>query len=76
MNLNVYRIEKELAIKGMTKKRLAELSGLHRQNISTILKRGSCESITAGKLAKALALEFEEIVQQPDQEATHEAAST
>lgn len=70
MKINVLMIEKELAKQGLTKKRLAELAGMHRQNITTVMKRGSCEAITAGRISKALGVDITEIL-APEQEAAH-----
>lgn len=67
MNLNVRRIEKTLAVREITQKKLAEMSGLYRQNISVILKRGTCTPVTAGKIAKALDVDIEEIIQNPEE---------
>ena len=50
MNIIPMRIEIMLAKKRMTKATLAEKSGVSRQNISTIVRRGTCSPITAGKL--------------------------
>ena len=62
LNLNVSFIDKSLAVKGLTQKRLAEMAGLYRQNISAILKKGSCTPITAGKIAAALNVNIDEII--------------
>ena len=73
MKINVLRIEKELARQEMTKKKLAELAGMHRQNVTTIMKRGSCEAITAGKISKALGVDIAEILISPEMEVRHES---
>ena len=54
MNINAIKIETLLAERGMTKKDLAVECGISRQNISTIVRRGTCEPKTAGKLAAGL----------------------
>ena len=54
MNLNTAKIEIMLAERGMTKAALAGTSGISRQSVSTIIKRGTCEPKTAGKLASGL----------------------
>lgn len=41
---------------------LAGIAGTSRQTISMILRRGSCDLFTAGKLAKALGVPVREIV--------------
>ena len=51
MTINAIRIESILAERDMTKAALAERCGVSRQNISTIIRRGTCEPRTAGKLA-------------------------
>lgn len=56
MNVNTVKLEALLAERGMTKSTLAERSGICRQNISAIIRRGTCELRTAGKLAAALQL--------------------
>lgn len=54
MELDTKKIEVILAERGMTRTALAELCGISRQNISTIIRRGTCEPKTAGKLASGL----------------------
>lgn len=57
------RIERKLAEKKMSKGEFAARCGVSRQNISTILGRGTCQPRTAGKLAEGLGVPIEEIVQ-------------
>lgn len=64
MVIDRLQIERSLAEKGMSKSELAEKCGVSRQNISTILGRGTCEPKTAGKLAAGLGVTVAEIVQQ------------
>lgn len=66
MKLNVNRIELRMAERQLTRKDLSDLCGVCRQNISTIIKRGTCEPATAGKLAAGLGLRVEEIVQREE----------
>ena len=61
MNINTNRIETIMAERGMTKKALSEKSGISAQNISTIIKRGTCEPVTAGKIANGLSVPVAEI---------------
>lgn len=61
MNLMVQSIETKLAEQGMTKKALAEKCGISPQNISTIIRRGTCEPKTAGKLAVGLGVPVADI---------------
>ena len=63
MVISILKIEARLAELGMTKSALAERCGVSRQNISTIVRRGTCEPRTAGKLAKGLGVELVEILE-------------
>lgn len=63
MTINTQKIELLLAEKSMTSTQLSALSGISRQNISTIIRRGSCAPKTVGKIAKALEVEVYEIVE-------------
>ena len=62
MKIDVHKIKIILAERGMTRTVLAAESGISRPNISTILTRGTCEILTAGKLAKGLGIPVAEIV--------------
>jgi len=64
MTISAIRIETRLAELGLTKAALAERCGVSRQNISTIVRRGTCEPRTAGKLAKGLGLEVADIIEE------------
>ncbi|MCI9257750.1 helix-turn-helix domain-containing protein [Acutalibacter sp.] len=66
MNIIPMRIEIMLAKKRMTKATLAEKSGVSRQNISTIVRRGTCSPITAGKLAAALGVEVVDLTERKE----------
>lgn len=61
VNLNIPVIKKLMAEKRMTGVELAKLTGISRQNISTILRRGTCSIKNGGLLADALGVEIEEI---------------
>ena len=63
MKISATRIETILAERRMTKAALADSCGVSRQNISTIIRRGTCEPKTAGKLAAGLGVEVSEIVE-------------
>ena len=54
MTINARRIETMMAEMGLTKRGLSELCGISPQNISTIIRRGTCEPRTAGRLAAGL----------------------
>lgn len=64
MTINTRRVEMLIAELGLTKKTLAENCGISAQNVSTIIRRGTCEPKTAGKLASGLGVSVEEIMAQ------------
>ena len=64
MTLNAVHIETLIAEKGLTKKALAESCGISAQNVSTIIRRGTCEPKTAGKLAAGLGVPVAEIIKK------------
>lgn len=64
MTINTQRIETMLAEQDMTKAAYAEKCGISRQNVSTIMRRGTCEPRTAGKLAFGLGVPVSEIISQ------------
>lgn len=64
MTINVTRIETLIAEKGLTKKALAERCGISAQNVSTVIRRGTCEPKTAGKLAAGLGVPVADIIKK------------
>lgn len=62
MTVNAQNIEKMLAERGLSKKAFAGKCGLSQQSISTIIRRGTCEPKTAGKLAAGLGVPVAEIL--------------
>lgn len=64
MIINATKIETLLAERGMTKAALADACGISRQNVSTIIRRGTCEPKTAGKLAMGLDVPVSEIIKE------------
>lgn len=64
MKIDTNKVTLILAEQEMTKKVLAEKSGICRQNISIILGRGTCTPATAGKIAKALDIPIAEIIKE------------
>lgn len=62
MTINANRIETMLAERGLTKSALATACGISRQNVSTIIRRGTCEPKTAGKLAAGLGVSVTDIL--------------
>lgn len=63
MNINTHKINVLLAKKGLTQTALAELAGIRRQNVCAILKRGTCYPTNAGKIASALGVDVEELME-------------
>lgn len=64
MTINTQRIETILAERGLTKAAYAVNCGISRQNVSTIIRRGTCEPKTAGKLARGLGVSVAEIIKE------------
>lgn len=63
MIVSAMKIEARLAELGLTKAALAERCGVSRQSISIVVRRGTCEPRTAGKLAKGLGVELAAILE-------------
>ena len=63
MKINTHKINVLLAKKGLTQTALAELSGMTRQNVCAILNRGTCYPVSAGKIARALGVDVEELLE-------------
>lgn len=66
MNINTKAAKIALVRKGMTMAALAEKAGLTSRAVGTILKRGSCSIISVGKLANALDMDVEELMEVND----------
>ena len=64
MIINTQRIELMLAERGMTKAALAASCGISRQNVSTIIRRGTAEPKTVGKLAAGLGVPVTDIIKE------------
>lgn len=63
MKLNPMTIRIEMAKRQFSGARLAELAGLSRQTVSAILHGKDCAEATAGKLANALGVDVEELME-------------
>ena len=63
MYINAKRIEFIMAEQGLTKKALAEKCCICAANVSAIIRRGTCELKTAGKLAAGLGVDLMDIVE-------------
>lgn len=64
MTINTQRIETMLAERGLTKSAYAANCGISRQNVSTIIRRGTAEPKTVGKLAAGLGVPVAEIIRE------------
>lgn len=64
MTLKTQYIDILLAERNLTKAALADRCGISRQNVSTILRRGTAEPRTVGKLAAGLGVSVEEIIRK------------
>lgn len=64
MTIDTIWVETTVAERGLTKSELAARSGISRQSLSTILRRGTCEPKTAGKLAAGLGVPVAEIIKE------------
>ena len=62
MNINSGQINILLAEKKMTGAELAKRSGIARQNLSCIMKRGTCSPVSLGKIADGLGVPVSEIM--------------
>lgn len=64
MKISATKIETILAERDMSKSALAEASGIARQNISIILRRGTAEPKTVGKLAAGLGVSVADLIDE------------
>ena len=64
MKINVFKMQILMGEKGLTIKKLAELSGVSRQTISCIISGKGCTSQVAYKIATALDQELSQIVKE------------
>ncbi len=64
MTISATKINLLKAEQRLTNSALAERSGISRQSISTILLRGTCNPITAGKLARGLGVSVADIIRE------------
>ena len=64
MNINTTQLQIVMAGRRMSLTQLSERSGVAKQNISTIIRRGTCTPKTAGKLAAGLDVSVREIVKE------------
>ena len=66
VDLNIRAVKVRMAEKGLNGTQAAKLAQVSRQNLCTILKRGSCSIASARKLAFALDMTMDEIIAKED----------
>jgi len=64
MTINTTKLETMMAEQGLTKKALAANCGISAQNVSTIIRRGTAEPKTIGKLAAGLGVSVADIIRE------------
>lgn len=64
MTINTRLVETMFAEQGLTQSELAARSGFSRQNLSTILRRGTAAPKTVGKLARGLGVPVADIIRE------------
>lgn len=64
MKINVFKMQILMGERGLTIKKLAELSGVSRQTISRIISGKGCTPQVAYKIATALDQELSQIVKE------------
>lgn len=64
MIISTLKIDLLRAEQQLTCAALAERSGVSRQQISTILRRGTCNPLTAAKLAQGLGVSVTDIIRE------------
>lgn len=62
MKFDIKMVELMLAKKLMSKADLSRKCGIMPQNIVAVLKRGTCEPKTLGKIAAALEVDVEQLI--------------
>lgn len=64
MKISRESVEVVMATKGMTYAQVAELSGMGRPDFSQVLKKGRCTPRTAGRIANALGVSVQTIIDE------------
>lgn len=64
MKIEVKKIHIFLAEQKMTQLALAKKCGISRQNLSIIIRRGTCTAETAGKLAAGMGIPVSELIKE------------
>lgn len=64
MRIDSIKIKLLMAEQEINQSVLAERCGIARQNISTMLSRGTCSIVKVGKIAKILGVDASEIIKE------------
>lgn len=64
MKINSLKLRLIMAERGITQTALSERCGVSRQNINTMLSRGSCSDINLVRIANALGVSAQEIMKE------------
>lgn len=64
VRIDVQKIEAMLARDCVTRTEVSKRSGISRQSVSCILQRGTCSTVNAGRLARALGVDVTEIMEE------------
>ena len=64
MKVSVNRIRRLMGVNLLTQLALAEVAGVSRVTINSTLLKGSCSTQTAGKIARALGVNPEDIIEK------------
>lgn len=64
MRIDSIKIKLLMAEQEISQTVLADRSGISRQHISTILNRGTCSTVSVGRIAKALGVDAREIIKE------------
>lgn len=64
MKIDSIKIKLLMAEQEINQTVLSERCGIARQNVSTLLARGTCSVVSAGKIAKALGIPVREIIKE------------
>ena len=64
VRINARKVEAMLARDSLTRTEVSKRSGISRQSVSCILQRGTCSTVNAGRLARALGVDVTEIMEE------------
>lgn len=64
MKVDAKQIKRMMSVRLMTQEQLAQAAEVSRMTINGTLLKGSCSTQTAGKIAKALGVDPEDIIEK------------